>query len=77
MVERLRWKGEVDAFGIEALNDLFVDPGGVLQVIPPNTRRGTSLKSDFKERQTEFHSYSRRFLVHSTFGIETTAEAGK
>ena len=34
MIERLRGKGEIDAFGIEALYDLSVDPGGVLQKVP-------------------------------------------
>ena len=30
----LRWEGKVDPFGIEALHDLGVDPGGVVQICP-------------------------------------------
>ena len=33
-VQRLGRKGEIDPFGIEALHDLGVDPGGVIQIVP-------------------------------------------
>ena len=32
-------------------------------------------KFQYKEYETEIHSRLRRFLIHSTYGIETTTEA--
>jgi len=34
MVQRLGREGEVDPLGLEALHDLEVDPGVVLQIVP-------------------------------------------
>ncbi len=38
MVAHLSRQGGLVAFGIKALYDLFVDPGGVLQVVPIRER---------------------------------------
>ena len=53
-VQRLRWEGKVDAFGIKALHDLGVDPGGVVQIFPVIRRMVPVDDQDVKRVGVEF-----------------------